>query len=137
MIATVIRRTHFNAAHRLHVPQWTEEQNKEFFGPCNNYNFHGHNYELEVSITGNIDPVTGYVFDMGKLNKIIQTEVVDKFDHKNLNLDTNEFLHLNPSAENIAMVIWNKLRNAIDSAYIISVKLYETPRNIVIYNGNE
>ncbi len=136
MKATVIRKTHFNAAHRLHVPTWTDAENTAFFGPCNNYNYHGHNYELEVSVKGDIDPITGYVYDMGKLNKLINTHVVDKFDHKNLNLDTVEFKNLNPSAENIAMVIWKTLRAAIDTSFELEVTLYETPRNIVKFNGN-
>jgi 6-pyruvoyltetrahydropterin/6-carboxytetrahydropterin synthase len=133
--ATVIRKTHFNAAHRLHVPQWSDEENRAFFGLCNNANYHGHNYDLEVSLRGDIDPITGYVYDMGLLKDLIQSEIVDRFDHKNLNLDTEEFAQLNPSAENIAMVIWNKLRNNIDASYELEVTLYETPRNIVKFNG--
>jgi len=133
--ATVIRKTHFNAAHRLNVPSWSEEKNKEFFGPCNNFNFHGHNYELEVSIKGEIHPETGYVYDLGKLNALIQQEVIDCFDHKNLNLDTEEFKNLNPSAENIAVVIWNKLNKKLGNEFELTITLAETPRNIVIYNG--
>lgn len=135
MKATVIRKTHFNSAHRLNVPNWSEEKNKEFFGPCNNNNFHGHNYELEVSIRGEIHPETGYVYDLGKLNSLIQQEVIDCFDHKNLNLDTAEFKNLNPSAENIAVVIWNKLNEKLGSKFELTITLAETPRNIVIYNG--
>lgn len=135
MKATVVRKTHFNAAHRLHVPEWTEEENRAFFGPCNNYNYHGHNYELEVRLTGTIHPQTGYVYDLGKLNKILESEVTSKFDHKNLNLDTEEFAHLNPSAENIAMVIWQKLTRVLGNEFEIEVVLYETPRNFVIFNG--
>jgi 6-pyruvoyltetrahydropterin/6-carboxytetrahydropterin synthase len=133
--ATVIRKTHFNCAHRLHVAEWTNEQNKEYFGLCNNENYHGHNYDLEVSLKGEIDPITGYVYDLGKLQAILNEEVISKFDHRNLNLDTLEFATLNPSAENIALVIWNKLRQRISEDFEIIVKLYETERNIVIFDG--
>jgi 6-pyruvoyltetrahydropterin/6-carboxytetrahydropterin synthase len=133
--ATVIRKTHFNCAHRLNVAEWSKEQNKEYFGLCNNDNYHGHNYDLEVSVKGEIDPLTGYVYDLGKLQTILNEEVISKFDHKNLNLDTEEFATLNPSAENIAYVIWNKLRDRIAEQFEITVKLYETERNIVIFDG--
>lgn len=135
MKATVIKKTHFNAAHRLFVPSWTDEQNQAYFGPCNNIHYHGHNYELEVALTGEINPVTGYVYDLGKLKDLVQKEVLDVFDHKNLNLDTQEFANLVPTAENIARVIWEKLRLHIDAAYDLSITLAETPRNIVIFNG--
>jgi len=133
--ATITRKAHFNAAHRLHVPSWSDEKNREFFGLCNNPNYHGHNYELEVSVTGEIDPLTGYAFDISKLKKMIEEEVTQSFDHKNLNLDTLEFRHLNPTAENIASVIWQKLRSHIEKEIELTVTLAETPRNIVTVNG--
>lgn len=132
---SVYRTAHFNAAHRLHVPEWSAEKNTEIFGLCNNPSFHGHNYELHVKVTGEVDPVTGYVLDLGLLKDIIEDEVIRKFDHRNLNLDTEEFLNINPTAENIAVVIWNKLRKRIDPALELQVKLYETPRNYVEFNG--
>ncbi|MCK9481954.1 MAG: 6-carboxytetrahydropterin synthase [Bacteroidia bacterium] len=135
MKATITRKAHFNAAHRLHVPSWSDEKNREFFGLCNNPNYHGHNYELEVSVTGEIDPLTGYAFDISKLKKMIEEEVTQSFDHKNLNLDTLEFRHLNPTAENIASVIWQKLRSHIEKEIELTVTLAETPRNIVTVNG--
>ena len=135
MRVTVCRKEHFNAAHRLYNPAWSEKQNDEFFGKCNNPNYHGHNYELIVKLTGPVDPATGYVYDMKKLSTLVQQEVIAKFDHKNLNLDTEEFAQLNPTAENIAIVIWNKLRPQIDADYELAVVLYETERNFVEYNG--
>ena len=135
MKVTVCRHEHFNAAHRLHHPAWTAENNTAVFGKCNNPNFHGHNYELIVKLRGDIDPETGYVFDMKKLSDLIKLEIIDKFDHKNLNLDTSEFQHLNPTAENLAVVIWNLLRQKINNNYELSVTLYETDRNFVEYNG--
>ena len=135
MRVTVCRKEHFNAAHRLHNPAWTHEQNDAFFGKCNNPNYHGHNYELIVKLTGPVDPNTGYVYDMKKLSTLIQEEVLTKFDHKNLNLDTEEFAQMNPTAENIAVVIWNKLRSKIDAGLELAVVLYETERNFVEYNG--
>lgn len=135
MIASVYRKEHFNAAHRLNNPLWSDEKNKEVFGLCNNPNFHGHNYDIIIKVTGEIDQETGYVIDTKVLKDIIKEEVCDAFDHKNLNLDVPEFKNLNPTAENIAMVCWNKLRKRIDNQLILSVTLYETERNFVEYNG--
>lgn len=136
MRVTVSRSAHFNAAHRLYRKDWSDEQNNAVFGKCNNVNFHGHNYELIVSVTGEIDPQTGYVIDIKILKDIIVDEVETPFDHKNLNLDVPEFADLNPTAENIAVVIWNRIRRRIDSAMDLEVVLYETPRNFVTYKGN-
>jgi len=135
MRVTVSRTAHFNAAHRLYRKDWSEEQNNAVFGKCNNHNFHGHNYELIVGVTGEIDPLTGYVIDIKILKNIIVDEVEIPFDHKNLNLDVPEFADLNPTAENIAVVIWNRIRKRIDAAMDIEVVLYETPRNFVTYRG--
>jgi len=135
MKVTVYRKAHFNAAHRLYRPDWSDEKNDAIFGKCNNPNFHGHNYDLEVSVTGEIDPETGYVMDLKILKDIIKSEVEDAFDHKNLNLDVEEFKNLNPTAENIVVVIWNKLRKKLEQGLELSVRLYETPRNYVSYNG--
>ncbi len=135
MSLTVYRKAHFNAAHRLFRKEWSDAKNFEVFGKCSNPNFHGHNYELEVGITGEIDPETGFLMDLKILSDIIKDEIEDCFDHKNLNVEVAEFKNLNPTVENIAVVIWNKIRNRIDSKYGVSVKLYETPRNFVIYNG--
>lgn len=130
----VFRREHFNAAHRLNNPEWSAEKNKAVFGKCNNPNFHGHNYDLEVKITGEIDPETGYVFDLGILSGIIQEKVLDYLDHKNLNLDISEFKELNPTAENIVVVIHEILQNAINNPELaLRVRLYETERNYVEY----
>jgi 6-pyruvoyltetrahydropterin/6-carboxytetrahydropterin synthase len=131
----VYRTAHFNAAHRLNVPQWTEEQNKKFFGLCNNSNYHGHNYDLQVRVEGEVDEVTGYLIDMKVLKDFIDEEVIEAFDHKNLNLDVPEFKELNPTAENIVWVIWKKLRNRLGEEFNLSVRLYETPRNFVEFNG--
>ena len=136
MKVTVSRSAHFNAAHRLYRKDWTEEQNNAVFGKCNNPNYHGHNYELIVGITGKIDPETGYVIDIKILKDIITDEVEIPFDHKNLNLDVPEFANLNPTAENIVVVIWNRIRSRINPAHDIEVTLYETPRNFVTYKGN-
>lgn len=136
MNITVSRKAHFNAAHKLHVSQWSDEMNKEFFGLCNNPNFHGHNYDLIVSITGAIDPITGYLIDMKFLGQVIKEEIEDRFDHKNLNLDCEEFKMLNPTTENIAVVIWHLLRKRLKETYTLKVILYETERNFVEYNGN-
>ena len=130
---TVVRAEHFNAAHRLHNDNWSEEKNKAFFGKCNNPNYHGHNYDLEVMVTGEIDPESGYLIDMKDLSDLIKKEVLEPFDHKNLNLDVKEFFQLNPTAENIAVVIYNKLRAQLDKKFELKIKLYETKRNIVIY----
>tara|TARA_Y100000782_G_scaffold115634_1_gene163555 strand:+ start:16413 stop:16826 length:414 start_codon:yes stop_codon:yes gene_type:complete len=134
---TVNRKAHFNAAHRLHNPKWSDEQNQAIFGLCNNPNYHGHNYDLIVSVTGDIDPETGYVVDMKDLKAIIKTHVEDAFDHKNLNLDTEEFKYLIPTAENIAVVIWDKLRTEINQSLELKITLYETPRNFVEYSGDQ
>lgn len=128
---SVFRKEHFNAAHRLHNPDWSVEKNKEIFGLCNNANYHGHNYELIIQITGTINPETGYVIDMKVLSDLAQEEVVKKFDHKNLNLDVPEFENLNPSAENIAVVIYHKLRVKISAELDLKIRLYETERNFV------
>ena len=133
MRVAVYRKAHFNAAHRLNNPNWSPEKNKEVFGLCNNTNYHGHNYELEVKLAGEVNPETGYVFDMKDLSDLIKAEVEDRFDHKNLNLDTVEFANMNPSAEYIAFVIYNILREKIDIKYDLSIKLWETPRNYVKY----
>jgi 6-pyruvoyltetrahydropterin/6-carboxytetrahydropterin synthase len=133
MRTAVYRREHFNAAHRLYNPKWTFEENEAYFGKCNNPNFHGHNYEIEVRVVGEVHPDTGYVVDMKNLSQLIKEKVLLKFDHKNLNLDTQEFKHLNPTAENIARIIWELLRPEIDSALELSIKLYETERNYVEY----
>lgn len=135
MKVSVIRKAHFNAAHRLHNPAWSDEKNKEVFGVCNNPHYHGHNYNLEVIVTGEIDPETGYVIDTKKLAALIRSEIEDKFDHRNLNLDTPEFKDLNPTAEHIAIVIWEKLRAKIDGQYALGIRLFETDRNYVEYNG--
>lgn len=132
---TVHRKAHFNAAHRLFNPNWTDEKNFEVFGKCSNPNYHGHNYELIVSLTGEIDPDTGYVYDLGILKKLIKKEVEEAFDHKNLNIEVEEFKTLNPSVENIAVVIYNKLRVKIQEKYDLEITLYETPRNYVTYRG--
>ena len=133
MKVSVFRKAHFNAAHRLHNPAWSDEKNKTVFGLCNNPNYHGHNYELEVKITGEIDPETGYVYDLGILNNMIKQHIENRFDHKNLNLDCAEFKNLNPTAENIVVVIWQILRGLIEPRFEVQVRLYETPRNFVEY----
>lgn len=133
MRISAFRRAHFNAAHRLYNPAWTEEKNNRVFGPCNNPNFHGHNYELEVKISGETDPETGYLIDLKLLKEMIYEEVECRFDHKNLNLDTTEFKNLNPTAENICFVIWQLLRARLEDRYELTVRLYETPRNYVEY----
>lgn len=129
----VFRREHFNAAHRLFNPAWDEAKNAEVFGLCALPNYHGHNYELEVKVTGETDPATGYVVDLKWLSDIIKLEVHSRFDHKNLNLDTLEFKELNPTAENIAMVIFDLLRSRIDKNLELKIRLYETERNFVEY----
>ena len=136
MKVSVFRKAHFNAAHRLYNPNWSEEKNHEVFGLCNNANYHGHNYELEVKVTGEVDPDTGYVIDMKVLSDIIKQNVLDRFDHKNLNLDTDEFKNLIPTAENISVVIWKILREKIDKQLEIKVILYETERNFVEFPSN-
>lgn len=135
MKVTISRKAHFNAAHRLYRKDWSNEKNDAIFGKCNNPNFHGHNYELIVSVTGAIDPETGFVVDVKILADIIKEEVENPFDHKNLNLDVPDFENLNPTAENIVVVIWNKIRKRIQSDFELEVVLYETPRNFVTYKG--
>lgn len=132
---SVTRKSHFNAAHRLNNSKWTDEKNQQFFGLCNNKNYHGHNYDLEVTVSGELDIESGYLIDMKKLGDLIETEIESKFDHKNLNLDTSEFKDLNPTAENIAIVIWNILREKIDIKFHLKVRLHETSRNFVEYSG--
>lgn len=129
----VYRKEHFNAAHRLNNPDWDAATNERVFGKCNNPNFHGHNYELVVKVTGEPDPATGYVMDMKLLSDMVQENVIERFDHKNLNEDTAEFRNLNPSAENIAIVIYNILRKTIDIKFDLQIRLYETERNFVDY----
>jgi len=136
MKVTVHRKAHFNAAHRLHNPSWSAERNTEVFGKCNNPNYHGHNYGVTVSVRGEIDPETGYVIDMKVLKQLIRTHVEEPFDHRNLNLDTEEFKHLNPTAENIAVVIWNKLRPHIAAELELKITLHETERNSVDFDGH-
>jgi 6-pyruvoyltetrahydropterin/6-carboxytetrahydropterin synthase len=131
----VCRRATFNAAHRLFRKDWSDEKNSAVFGKCNNPNFHGHNYVLEVWIEGSIDTETGYVIDLKIVKDLIKNEITDRFDHKNLNLDCKEFLNLNPTAENIAVVCWNLLRTELDAKYELSIKLWETENNLVEYNG--
>lgn len=137
MSITVYRKAHFNAAHRLFKKEWDDAKNLEVFGKCSNPNYHGHNYELEVGLTGEIDPETGFLMDLKILSEIIREEVEDAFDHKNLNIEVPEFKNLNPTVENIAIVIWEKMRARISEEYKISIKLYETPRNFVVYQGNQ
>lgn len=129
----VYRKEHFNAAHRLNNPAWSAEENQRVFGLCNNPNYHGHNYDLIVKVVGEPNPETGYVLDMKELSNLIKELVLDKFDHKNLNLDTKEFEQLNPSAENIAVVIYDLLRDKLDPALDLQIRLYETERNFVEY----
>ena len=129
----VYRKEHFNAAHRLYRPDWAAEQNEKVFGKCALPNYHGHNYELIVKITGEPDPDTGYVVDMKWISDLVKAQIVERFDHRNLNLDTQEFKHLNPTAENIAIVIYELLRPHIDSKHELQIRLYETPRNFVDY----
>lgn len=133
MRVSICRWAHFNAAHKLHNDHWSDEKNKEVFGKCSNPNYHGHNYELEVTLTGEIDPETGYLFDLGELKKIIENEVEERYDHKNLNLDCPEFKDKNPSTEYLCVEIYNILRSKIDQKYDISLRLWETPRNSVMY----
>ncbi|MGR7812126.1 6-pyruvoyl trahydropterin synthase family protein [Lacinutrix undariae] len=136
MKVTVSRKAHFNAAHRLYRKDWSFEKNDAIFGKCNNPNFHGHNYDLIVSVTGEINQETGYVIDMKILKEIIKIEIEDAFDHKNLNLDVEEFKDLNPTAENIAVVIYNKINCKLDDDLSLEITLYETPRNFVTYSGD-
>ena len=135
MKVSVFRKEHFNAAHRLHNPVWSDEKNQSVFGKCNNPRFHGHNYELVVEVKGEIHPDTGYVIDMGDLSRLIKAKVLDDFDHRNLNEEVAEFRDLIPTAENIAVVIWKRLRPEIEQNLELSVTLYETERNFVRYPG--
>ena len=132
---TVTRHVHFNAAHRLHNPELADEENARIFGPCNNPNYHGHNYELEVSVDGEVDPTTGYVVDLGEIKQIVEERVVAKLDHRNLNLDVPEFATLNPSAENMVLVIWQMLEGHLPGT-LTKLVLWETPRNRVEYSGS-
>lgn len=129
----VFRKEHFNAAHRLYNKNWSVEKNDSVFGLCNNPNYHGHNYELIVKVVGVPDPETGYVIDLKLLSDLIRDEVINRFDHKNLNLDTKEFADLNPTAENIVKVIYNLLRPKLDAQLALTVRLFETERNFVEY----
>lgn len=129
----IYRLEHFSSAHRLHNESWSDEKNNEIFGKCNNPNFHGHNYEIEVCVIGACDPETGYVIDTKILSKIIKEELLDRFDHKNLNLDVVEFNHLNPTTENLAKVSYELLRKKIDNKFELKIKLYETRKNYVEY----
>lgn len=133
MRISVFRKAHFNAAHRLHNPNWSDEKNKAVFGVCNNPNYHGHNYDMEVKVTGEVDPESGYLIDLKDLKDLIKTEIEDRFDHKNLNLDTEEFKTLNPTAENICYVIWQILSDKLEDRFELTIRLYETPRNYVEY----
>lgn len=135
MRVTVSRKAHFNAAHRLYRRDWSMEKNQAIFGKCNNPNFHGHNYDLTVSVTGEVDKETGYVMDTKVLSDIIKEHIEEVFDHKNLNEDVPEFKDLNPTAEHIAYIIWHKLRVLIDLSLDLEITLYETPRNFVTYKG--
>ena len=136
MKVTVCRKTHFNAAHRLCNPKWDDSVNQEIYGICSSPNFHGHNYDLIVKVKGEIDHDTGYVIDMKTLKAIVEKNIIEKFDHRNLNLDVEEFKDLNPTAENIAVTIWNILRMKIESKFELKVVLYETERNFVEYSGD-
>ena len=132
---TVHRKAHFNAAHRLFNPKWSDEKNTEIFGKCSNPNYHGHNYDLTVSVTGEIDKETGFVMDLSILRRLIKSEIEDCFDHKNLNIEVVEFKSLNPTVENISVVIYNKLRMHLSDNLELKITLYETPRNFVSYSG--
>jgi len=136
MKVTVHRKAHFNAAHRLYRKDWGFDKNEEVFGKCNNPQYHGHNYELIASVTGEIDPETGYVMDVKVLKDLIKSEVEEAFDHKNLNEQVPEFKELNPTAENISVVIWNKLKPKLKADHELEITLYETPRNFVTYKGD-
>lgn len=136
MPIAVTRKAHFNAAHRLYNPDWDEQKNSEVFGLCSLPNYHGHNYELDVTVIGEINPETGFVIDLKYLKQIIKENVENKFDHKNLNQDTEEFKNLNPTAENIAVVIWHLIKPKLNPNHGLSITLYETERNFVTYNGN-
>lgn len=136
MKVTISRKAHFNAAHRLYNPDWDEAKNYEIFGKCSNPNFHGHNYEMIVSIKGEINPETGFVMNLDNLKAIILTEVEEYLDHKNLNVEVEEFQKLNPTVENIAVIIWKRIRAKLNAELELKITLYETPRNFVEYDGN-
>jgi 6-pyruvoyltetrahydropterin/6-carboxytetrahydropterin synthase len=136
-IVTVCRKAHFNATHRLHNPNWTDEKNEKVFGKCNNENYHGHNYDLIVKVTGAVDPESGYVIDLKILNEIIRQNVIERYDHKNLYLDLPDFKDINPSAENIVIKIWYLLRDKIDANFNLSIQLFETERNYVEFSGQD
>ena len=133
MKTAIIRKEHFNSAHRLNNPKWSEEKNKEIFGKCNNPNFHGHNYDLEVRVVGDVDPETGFVMDVKVLKQLIKTNVLDKYDHKNLNLDVDDFKSINPTAENIARVVHDNLLEHLDEGLELTIRIYETERNFAEY----
>ena len=133
MKIAVYRKAHFNAAHRLYVKNWSDEKNEEVFGLCNNPNYHGHNYDLEVKVVGEVNPVTGYMIDMKHLKDVIKTKVEDKLDHKNLNLEVEEFFDKNPTCENITYLIWEIISKELGDAYDVTIRLYETPRNYCEY----
>lgn len=133
MKIAIFRKAHFNAAHRLHNPKWSDEKNKEVYGLCNNPNYHGHNYELEVKVVGEVDPETGYLIDLKVLKDIIKEEIENKFDHKNLNLDIPEFKEQLTSTENFCFLIWDIMQKKLGSQYEVTIKLWETPRNYVQY----
>ena len=135
MKVTISRKAHFNAAHRLFNPNWDDEKNWEVFGKCSNPNFHGHNYEMIVSITGEINQETGFVMNLDDLKTIIFHQVEEYLDHKNLNLEIPEFQNLNPTVENISVVIWNRIREKLNSDLSLKITLFETPRNFVEYSG--
>lgn len=133
MRVSIIRKAHFNAAHRLHNDHWSDEKNIEVFGLCNSPNFHGHNYDLEVKLSGEVNEETGYLFDLKDLSDLIKVEIEDRFDHKNLNLDTEEFKTINPTTENLVFVIYNILKSKLDPKFTLKLKLWETARNGVEY----
>ena len=135
MKVTISRKAHFNAAHRLFNPNWNDEKNLQVFGKCSNPNFHGHNYEMIVSVTGEINTETGFVMNLDELKTIIFNQVEEYLDHKNLNLEIPEFQNLNPTVENISVVIWNRIREKLDSKLKLKITLFETPRNFVEYSG--
>ena len=133
MKTSVFRQEHFCATHRLHNPRWSDEKNAEVFGKCNNAEYHGHNYKLVVKITGNVDPETGFVIDAKILKTIIEEQVISKYDHRNIYTDSDDFADLNPTSENIAMVIYGNIRKSIDPAFDVQIQLYETDKIWVEY----
>ena len=135
MIASASRVERFNAAHRLHNPNWSDEKNIQFYGLCNNANYHGHNYNIIVKVTGEVDPESGYLLDLKVLKDIIREEVTYRFDHKNLNLDVEDFKELIPTAENIALVAWHRIREKLEPKLLLHITLYETDRNFIEYDG--